>query len=918
MLNTLCFRLLLLFMAIGGILSAQSPEVFYYPDTESGLTYADAQAAFEAGNFQLIDSADVIQPRKGVFWLSFRLENASPRPDSLILYLGQEHDVRIYGLDAEKRIGTLVPGNKKKGALPGGFLLRESGYSSQVLIPMEAGETIQLFIKGRRLLQKPFPVDLRVFSPAEWNQQTDPGRRDFGQGLFQGVLFALLLYHLLLFLMLRDRVYLFYAAYVFCIELITIGYFGYLHQWVFPNAPGVAQFFIQLAQFSVIPVAFLFMQRFVNLSRIHPWWDHQVSRIIRAMLIYYGLVLLIFFVFREYRVVHYSYFLGIPIILFGGYFCFVLWRTRATVARYYAIATAVLAIILLASFLITFMDYYGLIEERSNQRFYMGQIAVVAHLLTFALGLGYRRREKDLNLQRVTELDEIKSRFFTNISHEFRTPLTLIMGPLQRLQTEESNPKKLQVYQSMDQNSRRLLKLINELLNLSELDSGKMRLAPQRINLIDFVRAFGLSFESLAHIRKIDLRLDTPSKPLMAWVDPDKLEKILANLLSNAFKFTPEGGVITLSLELTGPEEVTIAVRDTGPGIPKEIASKIFDRFFYVSQKDPKTEVSTGIGLALTKELVSLHGGEISVESQPGHGACFRFTLPLDEKKLEGLPSPKAAERPVPKPALASASVSAESGMTTSETLPEDSPRVLLVEDNPEVRVFILSYLVDHYPVIEATDGQEGLQLATEQIPDIIISDVMMPNMDGNEMCRQLKDDERTSHIPIILLTALGAKQNKLQGLDIGADVYLTKPFDADELLAHIANLLANRKRLLSRFQAGTLLEPDTPELPERDRQFLDKVNAAIEEHLDDDQFGVDQLLKELAMSRTQLHRKLKALTDQSTTQYVRGVRLEHGRRLLQTGDYNVTEVAFRVGFNSQTYFSRSFKEYFGYAPSEL
>ena len=889
-------------------------------DEKKTGTLADVKALFQSNNFHKLNDFDDSNPGEGTYWISFSLKNYGNETDEVILYLGEEHDARIYGADEEKRVGVYVPANQKKGALPKGFLLREDGYSGQVLISLEAGQTSQIFVKTNRILNKAFPFTFKLYHPRTWKETTAIGNRNYGQGLVQGVLWTLILYHLLLFIILRDPIYAYYCLYIFGIAIITLGYFGYLHEFFFSNRPLVAKFLTQAAQFGTLIMAFVFGSHFVRLDKLLPKWNRRIQLFIKTMSSYLLFVAISYLIFRDYRIINYSYYFAIPIVLLGLYFCITLMKTKDKVAQNYAWASSFFVVILLVNMFITFLTYHGIIQERPYQRFFIAQAGVLIHLLTFALGLGIRSREKDMQAQRMTELDKMKSRFFANVSHEFRTPLTLIMGPLKQLMSGESETEKVQQYKLMYQNSERLLRLINELLSLSELEMGKMQLQASYGDINAFVRSFTLSFESLANIKNIEIKLDTPEKGLNCWFDAEKLEKILGNLLSNAFKFTPEGGIITVSLEQSRDrKKVVIAVRDSGPGIEKALLPQVFDRFFYANNKTPDGQVGTGIGLSLTKELVLLHHGEIFVESQLGHGACFQFSLPLDEKHLKKEERIKdlAAKRP---DYNFTESMQPQALSTAAETSieGEETQQILLVEDNPEVRAFIKSYLSPHYQVTEAEDGQEALGIAIEKIPDLIISDVMMPNMDGNELCDKLKNDEKTNHIPIVLLTARSAKADKIQGLTLGADTYLTKPFDKDELLAHISNLLLNRQRLKSKFAEGKLLESEVPELPDRDRTFLHKVNTAIEAHLDEEAFGVEELLRVLAMSRTQLHRKLKAITNQSTTQYMRGIRLEHARKLLQTGEYNVTETAFKVGFNSQTYFSKSFKEYFGFPPSEL
>ena len=546
------------------------------------------------------------------------------------------------------------------------------------------------------------------------------------------------------------------------------------------------------------------------------------------------------------------------------------------------------------------------------------------------------RLRNDLRLQRLEaekmhEVDHLKSRFFANISHEFRTPLTLILGPLDKLLSRETNQDK-PLYQIMQRNAKRLLDLVNQLLDLSKLEAGNMRLENKPASIITFLKTIALTFTSLAESKQIQFRHKYPTEDSVLYFDADKLEKILTNLLSNAFKFTPTGGKITVSAFLSNgeghalpqmskklagdlPSILEISVQDNGAGISNDQAQKIFERFYQTDTSATREHEGSGIGLALVRELVDLHGGEIAVESQPGVGACFTVRLPLVAADFEQLTIVEntgvAGEQSPPRFNDEAYQVD---NLSAPET--EGAPLILIVEDNADIRHFIRESLLPDYQVKEAADGLEGYRLAVETIPDLILSDLMMPKMDGVELCRKLKLENKTDHIPIIMLTAKAGSESKIEGLETGADDYIIKPFEAAELLARIKNLIEGRKKLRERFSREITLQPASIAITSMDEKLLQHVMQIMEEHMADSDFGVEAFCREAGMSRTQLHRKLKALTDQSTGDFIRIMRLKRAAELLTNHAGSIAEVAFMVGFNDPSYFTKCFQKQFGRTPS--
>ncbi len=532
---------------------------------------------------------------------------------------------------------------------------------------------------------------------------------------------------------------------------------------------------------------------------------------------------------------------------------------------------------------------------------------------------------EQLQSDKLENLDKMKSHFFANISHEFRTPLTLILGPVAKVLTKINDDSIRQDLSMMQRNARRLQNLINQLLSLSRLEYGKLKLQAREDNIVNLVRSYFQSFESLAKQKNIELDFKSDQEIILIYVDQDKLEKILNNLLSNALKFTPTKGRIEVTV-LHHTSSVTIIISDTGSGIPQGELPHIFDRFYQANESYTKDHEGTGIGLALAKEMVELHHGEIRVESKEGEGTRFIVTLPLGnehlkESEIDSGSNNNKSIASVTEPMMVDFQESQPSD-PVSETISESDPRpvLLVVEDNADLRVYIKDYLNESYQVLEAINGKDGLDKAIMHIPDLVISDVMMPKMDGMEFCHKLKTDERTSHIPVILLTAKASMEDKLEGLDTGADDFLTKPFDPQELLTRIANLITQRQKLKEKYKSrlGLSEAKEQEVVLSSDDKFLHKAESFVKENLGDPDFSVETFARQMAMSQSQLYRKLKALTDLTPNEMIRTFRLQRAAKLLTHHSGNIAEIAYEVGFNNPSYFSECFQKQFGKLPSEF
>ena len=638
------------------------------------------------------------------------------------------------------------------------------------------------------------------------------------------------------------------------------------------------------------------------------------------------------------------------------------------------------------------MDYYWQLHslEKALSRA-LGALLVLALGFILTLYLFYRvsrRTGQSLTRQRATlkeqrdqllaltrELEEAnnaKMNFFTNVSHDFRTPLTLISAPIEQLSKDErlQDPKQRQLLQLAQRNIGLLRRLVNQILDFRKAESGKTSLDLQPIDLSSLLSAWTDSFQGLAAKKQIQLTYETRGKDFQTMADEAKMERIFYNIMGNAFKFTPDGGSISVSLAHTGDKYI-MCIGDTGPGIPTSDIQKIIDSYYQVGSRRFE---GTGLGLALAKNFVELHGGTIRAENQPkGTGSVFTITLPArpigegqqtipfipnDLSNLTNLDNPRSPN------ALPSAldldMLEAQEDLTTSDDEPK--PIALIIDDNHDIRLFLRSLLSDKYRVLSAANGEEGLRKAQETVPDIIICDVMMPVMDGLECCRRLKTTPATSHIPVLMLTACSMDEQRVRGLEEGADAYIAKPFSSAVLLAQMDSLISNRARVREsvapiagsistkpdapvaadkpslkgpntsapslgrdqgepsprRDQKEPAAAPVPPRISKYDEEFLEKLHQLIERNLSNENYSIELLASDICLSRTQLFRKCKALTGASPVELLRNTRLDIARQLLAEGKGSVAEVASQVGFADASYFTRCYKAYFGTTPHEM
>lgn len=530
------------------------------------------------------------------------------------------------------------------------------------------------------------------------------------------------------------------------------------------------------------------------------------------------------------------------------------------------------------------------------------------------------KNEELLRLSR--ELDETtqaKIDFFTRVSHEFRTPLTLIAGLTDELRRGELSHSQRRQIEIVHRNTDILLQLINRLLEIRRAESYPLMLSMQEFDFVASLKDWCSGFECLARKKNIVWEWDVQDEVLPVKADRTRLAEVLYNLLSNAIKYTPSGGRITMQLTCEDTHFVRLRIKDTGIGIPPEAQQHLFTDFFRVRNG----EVGTGLGLVATKLNVEAHGGSIEVNSQLGEGTEFVVRLPIriEHGRVESGESSESISSESP---LSAEYVSVYKDITDASDT--SLPMVLVIDDNPDICYYIRMMLDGKYQVICAPDGEVGIRKAQSYIPDLIICDIMMPVMDGNECCKRLKANFRTSHIPIIMLTACSLDEQKIEGYDVGADAYILKPFNRDMLMSRIRNLLAGRARLQQYFTDMTQTSAthaqgsETKEIKpvSMDKAFLQQFNELLQKHLSDPEMNVDEMSEQLGLSRVQLYRKVKALTNHSPAELLKNIRLKRAYLLIETTDKSISEIAYEVGFTSPSYFARCFREEYDVAPGEV
>jgi DNA-binding response OmpR family regulator/nitrogen-specific signal transduction histidine kinase len=546
-------------------------------------------------------------------------------------------------------------------------------------------------------------------------------------------------------------------------------------------------------------------------------------------------------------------------------------------------------------------------KEKSNQRNVL--LGFLGLMLLIATTLFIILRNRQLTNIKLRELDKAKSTFFANISHEFRTPLSLIKGPIEdQLYNKKLLPNQRKNLLLAQRNAQRLENLVEQLLALSKLESGKINLQIQPGNLSKFLKLLIEAFDFRFIEKHITYRINIPNYNTVDWFDWDILEKAVGNIITNAIKYCPENGVINIQAN-QNDSVFTFSISNSGNYLNSAEQKKIFERFYQTNPENP----GTGIGLALTKELIQLHHGTISVSSEVNGLTTFTIKIPISKSEYsisEIISEDINIDR--------TNYIYEENFTVSNEFAPEDSLTILILDDSLEIRNYVSSIFENTYKVLTTNNGKNGLDIAIETIPDIVISDIMMPVKDGFTFTKNLKEHPLTSHIPIILLSAKNLVDDKLEGMEVGADAYLTKPFSSQLLRATVENLIENRRKLQQRFSQEVFLLPKDMAISSSDEKFLENLQKVLDNKLTSSNFSAESFSNEMNVSRMQLHRKLKALTGQSTTEFIRGQRLKLAAKLMRENKISISEIGYTVGFNDPSYFTRCFKNEYGVSPSEF
>lgn len=906
-----------------------SDDALYFWDEKEAYTLEDilnekAQSFFEAYSTEVANRFS-----QGVTWIRFRLKNAHPYSIRFMVYVPGDR-LHLYELSgstpvSEKTAGSAMPIDQwdaMKGKPP---LFDPYGF----LITMAPGEQKDFLLKsGPHYLQVLDPGEVLFYPEDAYRTEViEVGYpRQIFQAIVSGMLLMFVLFSLFTYFYNRDVTYLFYALYISAIGFYLLIPFQLDRLWVLGTGNPLNLVPNNLSVYGLCLGYGFYVWHFIGYDQ----WPPRVLIILKGFLWLAGIsalvstIVIVLYGAPDSNIYTWMQILFMPTGIVGSLiFLFLnvyLWRLRTLPARYFALAGFVILTGLVMIFLqnqiigLNLGPSWFIEKVAAIPAFFIVQGATVLQILLFAVALSLRTREIEKAKTALEEINSTKSRFFANISHEFKTPLTLILGPVNDLIRKETHSDDRGLLQLIQKNAQKLLFRINEILDLAKLESGKMKIQLQKEDLVAFLNRTTVQFQSLAERKGQQLSFEPEQlEELPMQIDQDMIEKVISNLVSNAIRYTPEGGNILVKLsreERSGRLMAKIEVHDSGIGMKPDQLKRVFDRFYRAEARNYTMDTSgTGIGLALTEELVRMHNGVIEVNSEVGKGTVVRVWLPLDLKA----PKAEAVEM---LQTLDSEELTMDPDPSMTEKM--DLPRILLVEDHEELRAYIRSCLENEFEILEAADGKEAVNLALQEIPDLVLTDVMMPHKDGYEVCQELKQDERTSHIPVIILTGKSSVESRITGLEVEADVYLSKPFVAEELRLQISNQLQIRDRLRELYGKKLYLETSQQEVTSMEEAFLQKAVKVVEENIGEEQFGVEELSQALLMDRTQLYRKLKALVGENPSSFIRNLRLKRAKYLLENGAGTVADIAFELGFSNQSYFNKVFKEFYGQTPGSI
>ncbi|MBL7783071.1 MAG: response regulator [Saprospiraceae bacterium] len=905
-----------------GLQGSKTPDVLIRPDTGNVLAPQQAWAQFEKGLFQPF--APSLLPGKFeyerfTFWAVFSVENRSDSLLDLLVRIEHYRDtiwkVQQGRLMPVAHIPKLFPVPLARPLLP---------YDVRTLSCIQfyprARDTFLMKIRHYRPHTSFLPV---LYDPSmyEIERVRSVQYTSLFYFLLFGVLFTVFWFCVSQFIYQRDAAYLWFALYLFSLLLVTWRNIETENPWLY-STYYLAPWYWTKTIFSSVHFCFytLFIHRFLQKEGESTVITHRIVRVILgisliAVALEWGLLLADAF-YESWLLYNVN---RLTLTLLSIWILGRLWRNRKYALTRFLLAATLIALL---GELLSLLLIYPASTLVSG-------LGILLQIAILSFGLAYRSNEFQMEFRRLQtrhiwqleenqrlsliarreEIESFKNRFYANMTHEFRTPLTIIMGMADTLKAHAD----AQVRNTMAvliRNSQNLLHLVNQLLRLSKVESGLIQMRVEYADVMQFIKITGQSFVSLATLQGQHLHVSVVPDHYQTNFDADFLQQILSNLIGNALKYTGPGGKIHVKgyIQTSVPNPaLIIEVNDTGKGISERAMPFIFDRF-HQGDQDSNLLDGVGLGLALVKELVDHLDGTIQVKSKVGEGTTFRILLPLQAES-------RLLENNMTKPVLPGA----QPESATDAWMPNaELPVLLLVEDNQDLVQYLSAILTKNYQVLHAADGEAGYETALQSLPDIILSDLMMPALDGFGLCSKLKNDHRTSHIPVVMLTARASTEDKVKGLQTGVDAWLVKPFHREELLATLSAMVESRRRLrmLLKNNDPSVKDAYSPWI-EKEKAFLEQLNAAIEVHLSDSEYDVSRLSRDMAMSRMQLHRKLKTLGEPSPALYIRAYRLSRAKTLLTSTDDTVAQIAYQTGFNDPAYFSNCFREAYDVSPSE-
>lgn len=868
--------------------------------------------------FQVTEDSIIGEPYQ-VVWVRFALKNVSNEPikKKLRLFDGWCEKVEIHSISPSDEVVWLY--DRAGYMMPQDSIF--SGYNNdegfkpphQITIRLAANETRLFYLKYSKLYRPFLEINLSLKSieyAAEVEVQEAKGF--WTTAAFVGMLAFFSAFYLLYFFIVKDIAYLYYALFGFSMVFgatVMDDYILFYYQLLYQQNTTLQPWIYMVSGSMSVVLYIQFTRTYLDSPKRYYYFDKFLLVVMAYGIITTLLVLANFYFNRRQfsQYLPFAAFMAVVGITYITQIVLILRKGNSS-DMFLLVGISLLLACLLPSQLKEFFfpdEYYY--KKPLFGTLSVLQLGTILEMLVFALGLSYRTKRLKQEKVQLETLDKLKTRFFTDISHELRTPLMLIKGPLQELQKRLLPEQGSELAQLAEQNADKLLAMISRILDLSKLEANKMEVNREIIDVVTLAKGIFFSFESLAKTKDIHLTYESEIAKLEMALDVEKIETVLTNLLTNAIKYTEPTGKITLQINQIG-NEAKLSLTDTGIGIPENQLGKVFNRFYQKGEQGS----SFGIGLALVKELILLHKGSLSVKSKEQEGSTFTILLPIITTGYDTFQE----NTPLSFPGKSIEKTEIDNIKEPSGNIAyHPDKHVLIVEDNADVRKFIKRQLANRYKVSTAEDGSEGIRKAKKIQPDLVISDVMMPKTDGYSLTHTLKNDILTSHIPIILLTAKAGQVSKNEGLSAGADAYLTKPYDFEELTLRIDNLIKLRQELRTRFAETVQIKPAEVSGNSVDTEFLEKLIAIVEQQMSNEDFSVDMLSDEIGMSSRNLNRKLQALLNTTPTDFIKSIRLQRAADLLSQNTGTIAEIAFQTGFRSAAYFSSSFKKHFGISP---